>query len=343
METTTQSLARKEFKGIDVTKFILALLVVAGHTHPFKDINNPTFIYIWKQLLLLVVPYFFMAAGFFLFQKVERQPNKAQKLAVIWPYIKRIAKMYIYWTIIFIPITLWNYATDDIIFHKDIILFIRGTLFFGENYYSWPLWFLLSMTYSLAFIYLLTLLDFNRNSIFLISILFFAVATIFNELVKQESNSEVLLAIGRAVKYLFLTGRLFTGMFYLMIGGLIANNKFRLPPLAIVALIAIAIYFQYHQVKIVSPLFFGLFPIALFLLTFNLNLRHISNNAFYRKCSTVLYFTHMIVFFIYSLLFRTLGYFGWDAFLVSIVIPILLTPLINKYENRWTFLKELFG
>jgi len=343
METITQSLARKEFKGIDVTKFVLALLVVAGHTHPFKDINNPTFLYIWKNTLLLVVPYFFMAAGFFLFQKVAHKPNKAQKLAVIWPYIKRIAKMYIYWTIIFIPITLWDYATDGIVFHKDIILFFRGTLFFGENYYSWPLWFLLSMTYSLAFIYLLLLLDFKRNTIFLISILFFVVATIFNELVKQESNNNILLEIGKTVKYLFLTGRLFTGMFYLMIGGLIANNKFRLPHLATITLIGIAMYFQYHQVKIVSPLFFGLFPIALFLLTFNLNLRAVSNNEFYRKSSTVLYFTHMIVFFIYSLLFQTLGYFGWDAFLVSVMIPILLTPLINKYENRFTFLKELFG
>jgi hypothetical protein len=343
METTTQSLARKEFKGIDVTKFILALLVVAGHTHPFKDIQNPTFLYLWKQLQLLVVPYFFMAAGFFLFQKVDQQPNKAQKLAVIWPYIKRIAKMYIYWTIIFIPITLWNYATDDIVFHKDIILFVRGTLFFGENYYSWPLWFLLSMTYSLAFIYLLTLLDFKRTTIFLISVLFFVVATIFNELVKQESKHELLLAIGRAVKYLFLTGRLFTGMFYVMIGGLIANHQFKLKPLSIVILIAIAGYFQYHPIKIISPLFFGLFPIGLFLLTYNLRLNFVNNNAFYRKSSTVLYFTHMIIFFVYSLLFRSLDYFGWDAFLVSVMIPIALTPLINTYENKMPFLKELFG
>lgn len=343
METKIQSLARKEFKGIDVTKFILALLVVAGHTHPFKDIHHPTFLYIWRNLLLLVVPYFFMAAGFFLFQKVAEKPNKAQKLAVIWPYIKRIGKMYLYWTIIFIPITLWNYATDDIIFRKDIILFIRGTLFFGENYYSWPLWFLLSMTYSLAFIYLLILLDFKRNTIFLISILFFVVATIFNELVKQESHNEVLLSIGKAVKYLFLTGRLFTGMFYLMIGGLIATNRFRLSPLAIITLVGIALYFQYHQVKIVSPLFFGLFPIALFLLTFNLQLKGVTRNAFYRKSSTVLYFTHMIVFFLYSLLFKTLGYFGWDAFLVAVIVPLLLTPLITKYENRRPFLKELFG
>lgn len=340
---TTRPIGRKEFKGIDVTKFILALFVVAGHTHPFKDIQNPIFVEIWESSLLLVVPYFFMAAGFFLFTKVYKQPDKAYQLATIWPYLKRIFKLYIYWTIIFLPITIWRYATDDLTFQKDLVLFVRGTLFFGENYYSWPLWFLLSMTYSIAVIYLLTLINFRLKTIFIVSILLFIMATIFNYLVRQESENEFLLAVGRAVKYLFLTGRLFTGMFYLMIGGLIGLGKIRFSNSTLFLLVVSALVFQFFKIEIISPLLFAFFPIVLFYLTLGLRLENVKSNAFLRKCSTVLYFTHMIVFFLYSLIFKEVSYFGWDAFLVSVIVPILLTPLIIRNEERVPILKELFG
>ena len=340
---TTRSIGRKEFKGIDVTKFLLALLVVAGHTHPFKDIQNPIFLQIWESTLFLVVPYFFMGAGFFLFSKVYKQPDKAYQLATIWPYLKRIFKLYIYWTIIFLPITLWRYATDDLTFQKDIVLFVRGTFFFGENYYSWPLWFLLSMSYSIAIIYLLTLINFRLRTIFLVSILLFIVATVFNYLVREESENQFLLTIGRVVKYLFLTGRLFTGMFYLMIGGLIGLGKIRFSNLTILMLVVLALVFQFFNIEILSPLLFSIFPIVLFYLTLSLKLQHVKNNAFLRKCSTVLYFTHMIVFFLYSLIFKEVTYFGWDAFLVSAIVPILLTPLIIRNEEKFPILKELFG
>ncbi|RZK76713.1 MAG: hypothetical protein EOO92_14170 [Pedobacter sp.] len=340
---TIRSAGRKEFKGIDVTKFVLALFVVAGHTHPFKGVDNLIFMQIWEASLLLVVPYFFMAAGFFLFSKVYKKDEKTYQLDTLRPYLFRIFKLYVYWTIIFLPITLWRYATDDLIFQKDLILFVRGTFFFGENYYSWPLWFLLSMTYSVAFIYLLTLINFKWRGVFIISIALFIIATIFNYLVKEESENSLLLALGRAVKYLFLTGRLFTGMFYLMMGGVIALNKIRLSALSIVLMIIVAIVSQLYEVEIVSPLLFSLLPITLFYLTINLKLESIKNNAFLRKCSTVLYFTHMIVFFLYSLVFKEVSYFGWDAFLVSVIVPILLTPLIIQNEERFPILKELFG
>jgi len=339
----TRSLGRKEFKGIDVAKFILALFVVAGHTHPFKDIQNPVFRQLWENSLLLVVPYFFMAAGFFLFSKVYKQPDKAYQLSSILPYLKRIFKLYIYWTIIFLPITIWRYVTDDLTFQKNIVLFVRGTFFFGENYYSWPLWFLLSMTYSIALIYLLILINFKLRSIFIFSILLFIMAVVFNYLVRGESDNHFLLAAGRAIKYLFLTGRLFTGMFYLTIGGLIGLGKIHFAKPVLFLMVIVALVFQFFQVEIISPLLFSFFPIVLFCLTLHLKLENVNNGAFLRKCSTVLYFTHMIVFFLYSIIFRETEYFGWDAFLVSVIIPILLTPLIVRNEKRFPILKELFG
>lgn len=340
---TTCSLERKDFKGIDLTKFILAILVVAGHTHPFKDITNPIFVQIWERLLLFVVPYFFIAAGFFLFPKVYQSRDKTSQLHALWLYLKRIISLYIYWTIIFLPLTFWHFANDDLIMEKDVVLFIRGTFFFGENFYSWPLWFLLSMIYSLSVISLLMFINLKVKTIFYISIVIFAIAMIFNYLVTGESHNKFLLMLGKIIKYLFLTGRLFTGMFYLMIGGLIAMNKIRISKLVMVFMVALAITFQFVETEIISPFLFSLLPITLFCLTVNLRLEGIKNGLFLRKCSTVMYFTHMIIFFLYTLIFETIPYFGWDAFLVSVTVPMVLTPIIIRNEERFPFLKQLFG
>lgn len=343
MMDTIRSLERKDFKGVDLTKFVLAILVVAGHTHPFKEITNPIFVHLWERLLLLVVPYFFIAAGFFLFPKVYSSPDKTSRLQALWLYLKRIISLYIYWTIIFLPLTLWHFSHDNLIIEKDVVLFIRGTFFFGENFYSWPLWFLLSMIYSLTFISLLMFINLRVRTIFYISILIFAVAMIFNYLVAGESRNEFLLMLGKIIKYLFLTGRLFTGMFYLMIGGLIAMNQIRISKLAMVLMVLIALTFQFVEIEIISPFLFSLLPITLFCLTVDLKLEGIKNGLFLRKCSTVMYFTHMIIFFLYTLIFRTIPYFGWDAFLVSVAVPMILTPIIIRNEERFPFLKQLFG
>lgn len=340
---TTRSLERKDFKGIDLTKFILAILVVAGHTHPFKDIANPFFVEIWETLLLFVVPYFFIAAGFFLFPKVYKSPDKTTQLQALWLYLKRIISLYMYWTIIFLPVTLWHFAKDDLIMEKDVVLFIRGTFFFGENFYSWPLWFLLSMVYSLAFISLLMFINLRVKTIFYISILVFAMAMIFNYLVIGENHNKYLIMLGKVIKYLFLTGRLFTGMFYLMVGGLIAMNKMRISKPVVVLLLMLAITFQFVKIEMISPFLFSILPVTLFCLTVDLKLEGIKNGLFLRKCSTVMYFTHMIVFFLYTLIFKTFPYFGWDAFLVSVAVPMVLTPIIIRNEERFPFLKQLFG
>ncbi|MGV3546639.1 MAG: hypothetical protein ACO1N4_06215 [Pedobacter sp.] len=199
------------------------------------------------------------------------------------------------------------------------------------------------MIYSIAFIYLLIYINLKIDAIFFISILVLIVAMIFNYSVEAETEKKYVQALGKVVKYVFLTGRLFTGMFYLLMGGMIALGKIKLsrPSLALMAIIAIA--FQIFKIDVFSALMFALLPVALFYITLTWHLDHLKNNAFLRRCSTVMYFTHMIVFFLYIIIFRQVPYFGWDAFLVATAVPILLTPIIIRNEERLPILKHLFG
>lgn len=333
---------KKVYKGIDLSKFILAIFVVAIHTHPFESIQNPEFKLIWFTLLNLAVPYFFIASGFFLFIKLSNHADFSSRLKVVKTYTIRIIKLYIYWTILFLPITIWDLANNQLPISKDAVSFFRGFLLIGENFYSWPLWYLLSMIISLIIIYFLMLKKVKLQTIFIISVILFIIAVTVNQLISLESFNPILISVKDIISKSFGTARLFTGMVYIMIGAMFATQKIRFTNLHYLIAILVGISLQLYRKPIISPLAFVLLPTLLFSLSKQLNLETLKSPYFFRKGSTVLYFTHMLVFFLFTYLFKEFRYYGWDAFLVSVLIPIALTPLISKLEHRIPFLKQLF-
>ena len=86
----------ENFKGIDFIKFIMSIVVVAIHTHPFKSSGAIIFQESWYIIMKLAVPYLFIASGFLLFSKVENANDYASQLDIIKKYGMRIFKMYIY-------------------------------------------------------------------------------------------------------------------------------------------------------------------------------------------------------------------------------------------------------
>ncbi len=326
---------RKEFTGVDKIKFIMAAIVVAAHTHPFEGIdNNSAMFKVWEAVVQLAVPYFFIASGYFLFLKLTKNPDKIIQLQHLKSYGKRIAFLYISWTIIYLPITIWKFFNNDLYYTTDFLLFLRGFFLLGENYYSWPLWYLLSMIYSLGIIYILKKLSLGIKAIFFISLTIFCFSILINYVGMAEIWNEELSKFRVAVTSSFGTGRLFSGVLYIIIGAFFAKQQPRLTVVMIVFIYTVAIMLQIWRIPFLSELLFVLFPAAIFIASLNFGDGKVQIAYFFRKCSTVMFFTHMIVFFLYTLLFKQFRYFGLDAFLVSFTIPILLTPLIIKLEHR---------
>jgi peptidoglycan/LPS O-acetylase OafA/YrhL len=332
----------RDIKGIDFVKFLMAMAVVAIHTRPFEGVNNAAFRQIWDALVNLAVPYFFIASGFLLYSKVNKAAERDAQRFVIKQYTIRIARLYLYWTALFLPLTLWYNVTNDASALKDLLVFIRGVFLVGDNFYSWPLWYLLSMTYSLILIYWLSHKNKTLSSIVLISAGVFLVSILLNWVMDAESSNVWIQRIGELVKVTLKGGRLFSGMLYLMIGALFATRKVQLQKGMVVLLVLVGAVSQLWKLPIVSPFLYVLLPSVLFYVSLRLKMNVLRYNYFFRKSSTVMYFTHMMVFFLYALIFKQFSYFGWDAFGVSVIIPILLTPVVIRYENTCTFLKQIF-
>jgi len=57
----------KKYNSIDIVKWIMAIFVIAIHTHPFNNIDNDIFLLIYNYIMKSAVPFFFMASSFLLF------------------------------------------------------------------------------------------------------------------------------------------------------------------------------------------------------------------------------------------------------------------------------------
>ena len=89
--------------SIDLSKWILSLMVVAIHVAPARGF--------WYEMMIpvlrLAVPLFFMISGYLLFIRMKELDHDKQNEAVI-KYLFRILKLYFAWMILLFPVTVWN-------------------------------------------------------------------------------------------------------------------------------------------------------------------------------------------------------------------------------------------
>lgn len=160
----------KEYKMLDVMKLVMAIVVIAIHTHPQLSSGSTLVIQASELLYSLAVPFFFMASGFLLFGKINL-PLDDEGSQRIKRYLLKIVKLYLLWTAIYLPLSVLGFVNDGTSFLKSAMIFIRNVLFVGENYMSWPLWYLLALIVAVLIIWGLLKLRIPRKAILLLSII----------------------------------------------------------------------------------------------------------------------------------------------------------------------------
>lgn len=127
----------RQYPAIDVAKYICALLVVAIHTFPFLDISPSFNLFFISTVCRIAVPFFFVSSSFFLFRKLNRkEKTPAENQEVIKTYLKRLGILYLAWTVIYIPYTIWNYAEAGFSW-LGLLGWIRDFFLNGSYYHLW--------------------------------------------------------------------------------------------------------------------------------------------------------------------------------------------------------------
>ena len=140
--TVTQN---QNYKLLDLLKFICAFLVIGIHTRPFQSISSIADKLFYYDISNYAVPFFYACTGYFL---IVKQKNKGLHEKIRFR-VKKILKLYVVWSIVYLPLTLCGWIIEGNIEPIYLIRCLRNFIFVGDNFYSWALWYLNGLIFAL--------------------------------------------------------------------------------------------------------------------------------------------------------------------------------------------------
>lgn len=158
---------KKQLFNVDIMKFILSLMVVCIHT----GVTSPMPAEIGKffnAIFNLAVPIFFVYSGYLFAYK-----NKMDKKDKLIKYSKHIVKLYILWSLIYLPICIQICFENGWSIQECLHNYSEGFFKLGQHPYSWQLWYLWSLIFISIVLYIFELLKLGDKVEILICFILF--------------------------------------------------------------------------------------------------------------------------------------------------------------------------
>ncbi len=333
----------KQYAAVDIAKYVSALLVVAIHTYPFLEISetfNTLFIAI---VCRLAVPFFFISSGYFLFRKLDGTKEQNQKR--IMRYIRRLLILYLVWTVIYIPYTIWNYMGTGFSF-LSIFGWIRD-FFLNGSYYH--LWFLPALITGTLIVYWLG--EKNRISkVVSISMILYVIGYIINVYAPiWQSLPYVSIVYGFFTKTI-VTARdgFFFAPIFIAMGAYMAKMprpKLKASALGfaisfLLLIIEVTIYFSLHILADLSCMFLALVPATYFLLNLLLDVKMEYRPVYadLRRDSTLIYVSHILFA---RILLMLLPDAHLVVYLATLAFSSIFAYLVIRFKKQVPWLRFL--
>ncbi len=142
----------KDYKLIDLIKFLCAYLVIGIHTRPLQAVSVLLDKVVYYNISNYAVPFFCACTGYFL---IVKQPEKDLHTKLGYR-IKKIFNIYIIWSIVYLPLTVYGWFIEGNKTVEYAALCIRNYILVGDNFYSWALWYLNGLIFALILIDILS-------------------------------------------------------------------------------------------------------------------------------------------------------------------------------------------
>ncbi len=307
------------YNAIDLIKFFMALCVVAIHTQPLCTVSNPYILEIESAIVRMAVPFFFTASGFLLAAKMKEPYDSDTTQTILKKYIFRILKLYLIWTLIYLPWTIYTYILYGTPLKEAILDFLRGFFLLGEHSITWMMWYLLSTIYAVILIRFLLKRKMPLKYIVWIGFGILLAGLCIDKLMSMEEPLPGLLVFAqKVIAHTISYGRLFPSVFYISLGLLLRSRPLSIRTNWALFLVGFAgnCILRGNTISnlLLIPSVTGLFGLVA-----SWNLKDLPVYPFLRKSSTVIYLLHMYIFTIYNKVTRNVDVFGMDCFLVSVL------------------------
>lgn len=316
---------KRSFGGIDVGKLCLAVIVAAVHTLTIES-GVPLLNRAWTELQAYPVPFFFLAAGFFLGRRLQKPFSARENRAALTGYLRRMARMYALWSLAYFPFAFPGYLQSAGSAGKAFLDYACDALFFG-SYGPFPvLWYLLAAVYAALLLLLLHALRSPDGGVLCAGLAFIVIYRFIQSHIWMSGvQAPALRFLQHAYLATFRSGRVFLGCVYVPIGVFLSR---RMPPRPAAAAI-LALGFGGEVLRSGLPWLalplrvtgtVGLFSLAA-------SVQTPERRAFYvcRYMSTGIYFTHMLVWYVYCMAVRGALTRSPDAFFAALAVSALLS------------------
>lgn len=345
------------YPDLDIAKLLMALLVVEIHTQPFCE--YPQIAGFVDGIARVAVPFFFVASAFLCFRGLEMSSfsdrSSQGSVRVRWTIFK-LLRLYLVWTVLFLPITVFGSILNGDSLPKAVMEFVRGTVFIGENYFSWPLWYLLAGVIGFLLVYICL-----RGGLRFRCILSISLALLFAGFgigfLQQASDLPAVIAHPvKAYAFVFGSARngLFEGFFYVATGaalGMMCEKLCSVPLWVELAAVAFGLLGNVFINNDAHLPFCAAFGIGLFLLSVRRHGPELKAHPWTRNTSTVVYLVHMffVVLFVYGVCGGTnpsmyQNDVDWGMlYLFSLGGSLIVAAVVVPLSRRVPIIKIVFG
>lgn len=342
------------YNSIDLAKFIAAVAIIVLHTAPFSDVSKYLNVITRDYIVILAVPFFFIASAFLFFKKANSETDNSR----IKHFSKRIVVMYLIWSAVYFIFILYKWIALKEFTKYSIPIYIRDFFFVGS--YS-TIWFLPALLVGVIIVYFLKK-KFTINQILAISFVVYIFTLLGSSYFGVTTKIPFLKTIYDSYFYVFDTvknGVLFAFP-YAAIGAKIAETDYKTIKLS-KSIISFIISMILMLIEVVLQLKFKLntngvdtilflIPSSYFMFVSLLNINIKGNVAVYKKlrnCSMLMFLSQRIFLTIYPFVFPKIGlsyvvnnsilYFS--AILIS---TLLFSMIIIMLSNKFKILKKLY-
>lgn len=341
---------QRTYYGLDIAKFISAFLVIAIHTAPLIQIDEQMNFIVVQIISRIAVPFFFITSGFLFFRKLDlsREWNDYENLARLKHYLFRIAKMYIIWTILYLPFNYLIVRSDGITL-QTLLGFLRD-FFVNGGYYH--LWFLPALMFAVAAVYLIAS-RFSIKSVLWVSVILYTIGMIGNVYEDAILQIPVISSVYTMYLAIFTTTRngLFFGMMFISLGAYFAQKPMLVAPagryigflLSLFLLIGEAFLIrQSGMMRDLTSMYLCLIPTTYFLfeILIHIQLRKRGVYSFLRSSSLLIYVSHLMFVVMIQTVFPHVG--NLSVYVLSALGSFIFSILIYFVSKKVTIVKQLY-
>lgn len=348
---------KKSFEGLDLFKFVAALLVITLHANPFSA-DSALGIVVRELVTPVAVPFFFAASGFLFFRTYRNCGFEVAGKKIIGT-----VRLYLIWCAIYFPFVIVQWVAFRNVSIHTILLYFRNLLFEGGYQTIW----FLNALWSGSLIVLLLLKKFKIRTIFLMSLPFYCLSCLLSSWNGLFVQTEIGQCISNLYYALFETtknGVLF-GFTYISMGALLyevysrydkrmLNKSLIFTAIGVVATVIEWLLRKNYQSEAKGcDITFSLLIITagLLLCAVSLNLKASKNYVIMRKMSTLMFLTQRVPLTVFNygdiLIDKLIGSYIFTAnpvcfWLLIMFATVFISALILIMSKKYSVLKKIY-